>query len=144
MVPGANTVIHKSSESSVTVPDSVSFATLIEKADEAVAAGQQASGMEDYSRNCGIPDRLLLPKGNERGLEFSLLAFVNDGSSDHTETFDLDGHYGGTHAQCGIHGQKYPDLRPMGFPLDRHIDDTGMFGKVSNIKQIYTKVYHKN
>merc|ERR1711872_671961 len=144
LAPGANTVIHKSSESSVTVPDSVSFATLIEKADEAVAAGKQASGMEDYSRNCGIPDRLLLPKGNERGLEFSVLAFVNDGSNDHTETFDLDGHYGGTHAQCGIHGQKYPDLRPMGFPLDRHIDDTGMFGKVSNIKQIYTKVYHKN
>merc|ERR550519_1397839 len=55
LTPGANTIIHKSSESSVTVPDSVSFATLIEKADAAVAAGQQASGMEDYSRNCGIP-----------------------------------------------------------------------------------------
>merc|ERR1712071_674408 len=75
-----------------TVPDSVSFATLIEKADAAVAAGQEASGMEDFSRNCGIPDRLLLPKGNEQGLEFALFAFVNDGSDDHTDSFDLDGH----------------------------------------------------
>jgi len=143
LTPGDNTVVHKSSESSVTVPDSVSFATLIEKADAAVAAGQEASGMEAYSRNCGIPDRLLLPKGNERGLEFALYAFVNDGSADHTETFDLDGHYGGTHAQCGIHGQKYPDLRPMGFPLDRKITDPRMALNISNFKKTYVKVYHK-
>merc|ERR1712126_661443 len=143
LTPGDNTVVHKSSESSVTVPDSVSFATLIEKADSAVAAGQEASGMEAYSRNCGIPDRLLLPKGNERGLEFALYAFVNDGSEDHTETFDLDGHYGGTHAQCGIHGQKYPDLRPMGFPLDRKITDPRMALNISNFKKTYVKVYHK-
>ena len=144
MTPGANTIIHKSSESSVTVPDSVSFASLIEKADAAVAAGQQSSGMEEYSRNCGIPDRLLLPKGNEQGLEFALFAFVNDGSHDHTDSFDLDGHYGGTHAQCGIHGQKYPDLRPMGFPLDRHISDSRIATTISNFKKTYVKVYHKH
>merc|ERR1719370_820061 len=139
LTPGANTIIHKSSESSVTVPDSVPFATLIEKADAAVAAGQQASGMEDYSRNCGIPDRLLLPKGNAQGLEFALVAFVNDGSQDHTDSFDIEGHYGGTHSQCVIHGQKYPDLRPMGFPLDRHIADTRMFGSVSNFAETYVR-----
>merc|ERR1711915_182219 len=70
LAPGVNTIVRKSSESSVTVPDSVSFEALIEKADAAVSAGQEASGMESFSRNCGIPDRLLLPKGNEQGLEF--------------------------------------------------------------------------
>jgi len=144
LAPGANTIVRKSSESSVTVPDSVSFEALIEKADAAVSAGQEASGMESFSRNCGIPDRLLLPKGNEQGLEFALWALVSDGSHDHTDSFKVDGHYGGTHAHCGIHGQKYPDLRPMGYPLDRQITNPRISEKITNFKSTYVKVYHKS
>merc|ERR1712221_4886 len=125
-------------------PDSVSFETLIEKADAAVSAGQEASGMESFSRNCGIPDRLLLPKGNEQGLEFALWALVSDGPHDHTESFEVDGHYGGTHAHCGIHGQKYPDKRPMGFPIDRNILDFRMTASVTNFKNTIVNVYHKS
>ncbi|CAL4113977.1 unnamed protein product, partial [Meganyctiphanes norvegica] len=144
LTPGENHIIRKSSESSVTVPDSKSFAYLIEKADAAVAAGQEHSGMEEYSRNCGIPDRLLLPKGDEQGLEFNLWAFVSDGSHDHTETFEIEGNYGGTHSHCGIHGQKYPDTRPMGYPLDRKYTDFRMAGTVSNFYRTTVKVYHKH
>merc|ERR1712189_32075 len=118
----------KSSELAVTVPDSTSFADLIEKADAAVSAGQESSGMESFSRTCGIPDRLLLPKGNEQGLEFALWALVSDGSHDHT----------------GIHGQKYPDLRPMGYPLDRQITNPRISEKITNFKSTYVKVYHKS
>merc|ERR1712212_151775 len=66
LTPGANTIVRKSSESAVTVPDSPSFAEMMEKTD-AVAAHAETSGLENLSRNCGIPDRLLLPKGKEEG-----------------------------------------------------------------------------
>merc|ERR1712042_225806 len=116
LTPGENTIVRKSSES---------------------------SGLENLSRNCGIPDRLLLPKGKEEGLEMVLMAFISDGSTDHTDTFEVDEHYDGTHAHCGIHGQKYPDKRPMGFPIDRQITDFRMTASVTNFKNVMVNVYHK-
>ena len=143
MVPGDNTIVRKSSESAVTVPDLPSFAEMMEKTDAAVAAHAETSGLESLSRNCGIPDRLLLPKGKEEGLEMVLMAFISDGSHDHTDTFEVDEHYDGTHAHCGIHGQKYPDKRPMGFPIDRQITDFRMTASVTNFKNTLVNIYHK-
>jgi len=143
LAPGANTVVRKSSESAVTVPDSPSFQEMIDKTDASAAAGGDTSGLEDLSRTCGIPDRLLLPKGKEEGLEMVLMSFVSDGATDHTDTFEVGGHYGGTHAHCGIHGQKYPDKRPMGFPIDRQILDFRMTAGVTNFKNTLVYIYHK-
>jgi len=142
--PGANTIVRKSSESAVTVPDLPSFAHMMEQTDAAIAANSETSGLENLSRNCGIPDRLLLPKGKEEGMEMILMAFISDGSTDHTDTFEVDEHYDGTHAHCGIHGQKYPDKRPMGFPIDRQITDFRMTATVTNFKNVLVNVYHKN
>ena len=143
MSPGANAVVRKSSESTVTVPDAPSFRAMIEQTDAAAASGAASTGLEELSRICGIPDRLLLPKGTKEGLEMVLLAFVSDGETDHTDTFEVGGHYGGTHAHCGIHGQKYPDKRAMGFPIDRNIIDFRMTAKITNFKNTLVKVYHK-
>merc|ERR1719370_325515 len=143
LAPGANTIVRKSSESAVTVPDLPSFAHMMKTTDAAVAANAESSGLENLSRNCGIPDRLLLPKGKEEGLEMVLMAFISDGSTDHTDTFEVDEHYDGTHAHCGIHGQKYPDKRPMGFPIDRQILNFRMTASVTNFKNTLVKVYHK-
>jgi len=144
LAPGANTVVRKSSESAVTVPDLPSFAKMVETTDAAIASGASTSGLEVLSRQCGIPDRMLLPKGKAEGLEMVLMSFVSDGSNDHTETFQVGGHYGGTHAHCGIHGQSYPDKRPMGFPIDRNIVDFRMTGSVTNFKNTVVNIYHKN
>ena len=135
--------MRKSSESAVTVPDNKSFNKMIEQTDAAVASGAATTGLEELSRSCGIPDRLLLPKGKEEGLEMVLMSFVSDGTTDHTDTFQEGGHYVGTHAHCGIHGQKYPDKRPMGFPIDRQITDFRMTGTVTNFKNTLVHVYHK-
>merc|ERR1711915_1159003 len=127
----------------VTVPDSPAFAKMFEMTDAAVDGGADSHGFEVISRTCGIPDRLLLPKGKEEGLEMVLMSFISDGSTDHTETFQVGGHYGGTHAHCGIHGQKYPDKRAMGFPIDRQILDFRMTATVTNFKNELVYVYHK-
>merc|ERR1719402_1915317 len=144
LAPGANTIVRKSSESTVTVPDSPSFQAMIDKTDETLAAGAASTTLEELSRTCGIPDRLLLPKGKEEGLEMVLMSFVSDGKTDHTETFEVGGRYGGTHAHCGIHGQKYPDKRAMGYPIDRQMLDFRMTGTVTNFKNTLVYVYHKN
>merc|ERR1712190_100103 len=143
LAPGANTIVRKSTESAVTVPDSTSFQTMIDKTEETLAAGAETTTLEELSRNCGIPDRLLLPKGKEEGLEMVLMSFVSDGATDHTDTFQVGGHYGGTHAQCGIHGQKYPDKRAMGYPIDRQMTDFRMTASVTNFKNVLVHVYHK-
>merc|ERR1712121_82018 len=144
LAPGANTIVRKSSESAVTVPDYPSFQSMIDKTEETLAAGAASTTLEELSRTCGIPDRLLLPKGKEEGLEMVLMSFVSDGETDHTDTFQVGGHYGGTHAHCGIHGQKYPDKRAMGYPIDRQVLNFRMTATVTNFKNTLVYVYHKN
>jgi len=145
LAPGANTIIRDAKLSSVTIPDIPSMATITEKTNAAVAGGADSTGLEDFGRNCGIPDRLLLPKGKENGLEMVLMAFLEDGEADKAEGFviDVNSEFGGTHAHCGIRGAKVPDVRAMGYPLDRQIIDFRMTGAIPNFKTGLIYVYHK-
>ena len=140
MAPGANTIVRHAADSSVTVPDVPSFHALIEAADAAVAAGEELH-QEQYERACGIPNRLLLPKGTSEGMEFVLAVAVTDGETDEQhdilEKQDVHGH-----AQCGVHGEKYPDHLPMGFPLDRHIEDERILLSSPNVKYTIVKITH--
>lgn len=140
---GENTVTRHSTDSSVTVPDPPSLQTLQRKADEAVHSGQELH-LEEYERSCGIPNRLLLPKGKTEGMDFLLLVAVTDGEVDtHHENID-EIELGGTHAHCGVRGQTFPDKRPMGYPLDRQIPDKRVFQQAPNIDSIFVKVFHDN
>ncbi|XP_069953474.1 hemocyanin-like [Cherax quadricarinatus] len=115
---GDNEIKRKSSESSVAIPDRVSFPQLIHDADEAVANGAELPHKD--TRACGHPQRLLLPKGTHQGLEFWFDVFITSGDDGVHDDLDVNDH-GSTHGYCGIHGEKYPDKRPMGFPFDRRI-----------------------
>ncbi|XP_018012847.1 hemocyanin-like [Hyalella azteca] len=138
---GDNVIKRKSSDSSVTVPDVPSFQTLITEADKAVA-GSSDFDFAHYARSCGIPNRMLLPKGTENGMEFALVVSVTDGESD--EQHDaLEDATTESHTQCGIHGEKYPDHQPMGFPLDRPIPDERVFLSSDNNAYTIVKVYFK-
>merc|ERR1712071_546009 len=93
--------------------------------------------------SCGHPQRLLLPKGNEEGLEFWLNVFVTSGDDAVHDDLHTNDH-GGSHGYCGIHGQKYPDKRPMGFPLERHIPDIRVYENTPNfLTGKIVRVYHK-
>ena len=145
VAPGANTILRDSKMSTVTVPDIPSFDYIKEKTEASLASGSESSGLEQYSRSCGIPDRLYLPKGKENGLEMVLMAFLEDAEADKADDFtiDVNSEFGGTHAHCGIHGQKIPDKRAMGYPLDRPILDFRMTASIPNFKTNLVKVYHK-
>jgi len=137
---GENKIVRKSSESSITIPDLPSFGTLMEEADEAVKSGSTPA--HSGFRSCGLPNRMLLPKGKEEGMVFSLVVAVTDATQDplHEELEKKDHK---SHAHCGINGEKYPDHRPMGFPFDRKIDDTRVILNADNIAFSDVKVFHK-
>lgn len=143
---GENTVLRHSSLSSVTIPDIPSFDAMKERTNQAVADGSDITGLERFERNCGIPDRLLLPKGKENGLEMVLMAFLEDGVADAADGFTPDpkNEFGGTHAHCGIRGEKIPDKRAMGYPLDRQIFDFRMTAAIPNFKTSLVFVFHKS
>merc|ERR1712212_152822 len=132
---GANHIVRKSTESSMTSPDIPSFADLIHRADEAVQNGEELD-TSAYTQQCGIPNRMLLPKGKKEGMDFYLEMIVNDAAGDNHE---VDEH---SHGHCGVRGETYPDHRPMGFPMDRSIPDDRLF-LADNIHSQKVKVYHK-
>merc|ERR1711872_470319 len=102
---GDNHVTRKSTESSVTIPDIPSFQELITKADAAMAAGTELN-LRDHVHQCGIPNRMLLPKGTVEGMDFVLAAMVSDASEDNYAEMEGSHH---SHTQCGVSGKKFPD-----------------------------------
>jgi len=136
---GDNKVLRKSSESSTTVDDIPSFTKLMHDADEAVNSGHELH-LEKFADSCGIPNRVLLPKGKVEGMEFMLIVAVTDGSQDDFEKMEKSKK---THSHCGIRGEKYPDHKPMGFPLDRKFEHEEDLFSHTNVAYSHVKVYHK-
>lgn len=124
----------------MTVPDVPSFSKLMHDADEAVTSGTELHN-EEFDRACGIPSRMLLPKGTHEGMEFALAVAVTDGTEDGHDVLEKMEHH--SHTQCGVHGEKYPDHQPMGFPLDRRIPDERIFLTSDNIGYTIVKIFHK-
>lgn len=100
--------------------------------------GGADSGLTEFESATGIPNRFLLPKGNEQGLEFDLVVAVTDGEAD-AAVEGLHDNTGFNH--YGAHG-KYPDNRPHGYPLDRKVPDDRVFEDLPNFKHIQVKVFN--
>lgn len=73
---------------------------------------------------CGLPKRLLLPRGNYKGLNCSLFVLLTDGDEDRVVDADAEANKGSSCCSrkassfCGSNGSKYPDKKPLGFPFD--------------------------
>lgn len=132
MKKGKNSIERKCSESSVTVPDVPSIDTLLAK----IEAG--GAGLSEFESATGLPNRFLLPKGNDRGLEFDLVVAVTNGDAD-AAVPNL--HQNTEYNHYGSHGV-YPDNRPHGYPLDRRVPDERVFEDLPNFKHIQVKVFN--
>ncbi|KAG7171543.1 Pseudohemocyanin-2-like 2 [Homarus americanus] len=135
LIPGENTITRKSSESSVTVPDVPSLKSLHEQT-EAAIAGSSELNLDEFVSATGLPNRLLIPKGNEAGVEFKLVVAVTDGVADSvndeinlTTKFHHYGHHG-----------VYLDKKPHGYPLDRRVPDERLFHEIPNFGETIVKV----
>ncbi|MGH9971651.1 MAG: hypothetical protein ACREBG_28180 [Pyrinomonadaceae bacterium] len=65
--------------------------------------------------DCGWPYHLLLPRGNENGMDFRLLVMLTDWNIDSVGADTKCG----SMSFCGAKDADYPDKRAMGYPFDR-------------------------
>lgn len=69
---------------------------------------------ENYC-SCGWPYNLLLPRANETGMTFRLMAILTDAAWDRAQESGC-----GSMSFCGLR-DAYPDRRAMGYPFDRKL-----------------------
>ncbi|XP_055610031.1 phenoloxidase 8-like [Uranotaenia lowii] len=114
LTPGANNIVRRSDQSSVTIPFERSF----RRQDISVMPNA-----ENYRFcNCGWPDHLLLPKGSPEGLPYDLFVMISDYKGDSiNQEFDEHVNCNDSHSYCGLRDQRYPDRRNMGYPFDRTV-----------------------
>jgi len=84
---------------------------------------------------CGFPQRLMLPKGKKTGFAVQLFVIITEYRSPSTWVIQKDW-FSSSNCRRDI------DARPLGFPLDREIDET--IWNTPNMKYIETAIYHKS
>ncbi|XP_068202630.1 pseudohemocyanin-2-like [Palaemon carinicauda] len=109
----------------------------MEKTEAALSSGGDLD-LHEYESAVGVPNRFLLPKGNENGVEFDLYVCVTDGEKD-AAIPDIHTKEGFMH--YGSHGV-YPDKRPHGYPFDRHVEDERIYEQVTNFHHTLVKIYN--
>jgi len=85
--------------------------------DTSLPIDSEQESENDSFCDCGWPFHLLLPRGRKGGMKYKLLVFISDWSEDEVPTISRCGSI----SFCGAEGptDKYPDSKPMGYPLDR-------------------------
>ncbi|KAL5276325.1 PPO1 family protein [Megaselia abdita] len=112
---GPNMIKRRSDESTITIPFERSF--------RRVGAADTPQATDELSRfrfcGCGWPQHMLLPKGNEAGMQFDLYVMISDYTGDEVRQTNQGDVCGDASSFCGLKDQLYPDRRSMGFPFDR-------------------------
>eukprot|EP00092_Neocalanus_flemingeri_P025775 GFUD01027941.1.p1 GENE.GFUD01027941.1~~GFUD01027941.1.p1 ORF type:complete len:745 (-),score=133.69 GFUD01027941.1:49-2283(-) len=117
LAKGQNTITRKSQDSSFLAKKRSSLYELQKMLRRGVITQDQFNW-----GGCGWPTEMLLPRGQERGMEFDLFAVVSPLlQDDNAHQADWNTHNTGTWSWCGVRTDQggMPDSRPMGFPLDR-------------------------
>ncbi len=103
LAPGKNILYQNARESSVVKKPAVEMPSESRNADKSEC-------------QCGWPYTLLLPRGNEEGMEFEMLVMLTDWEEDQLQESTC-----GSISFCGSANaqDRYPDGRPLGYPIDR-------------------------
>ncbi|XP_058123431.1 uncharacterized protein LOC131294559 [Anopheles ziemanni] len=114
--PGTNTIVRRSDASNVTIPYDRMFQNV---------APTTAGNVQARFCGCGWPAHMLLPKGNENGVQYDLFAMVSRFEDDNANvTYDETVGCDDSYSFCGLRDRVYPSRRPMGFPFDRKVSST--------------------
>ncbi|CAL4063450.1 unnamed protein product, partial [Meganyctiphanes norvegica] len=110
--PGSNSLERLSTESSITIPDELTFRDLEENPPSEDDPPSLFCG-------CGWPQHLLLPMGRVGGMDFQIFVLISDWELDKVEGSAGEKACSNAASYCGILNAKFPDARPMGYPFDR-------------------------
>lgn len=101
-----------------------------------LASSGEAPLPSNFSQStCGFPQRLMLPKGKKTGFAVQLFVIITEYRSPSTWVIQKDW-FSASNCRRDI------DARPLGFPLDREIDET--IWNSPNMKYIETAIFHKS
>uniref|UniRef100_A0A1W7RAD7 Hemocyanin subunit 3c n=1 Tax=Hadrurus spadix TaxID=141984 RepID=A0A1W7RAD7_9SCOR len=114
VAPGSTAIKRESVDSSVTLSYETTFDKLLR--------GEILNAKSNEYCSCGWPEHLLIPKGNEKGMEFHLFVMLTDWLDDVVGDSKKEGTCIDAVSYCGAKDDLYPDRRAMGFPFDRRID----------------------
>ncbi|XP_073843988.1 arylphorin subunit A4-like [Musca autumnalis] len=128
---GINTIKRNSKDFYWTTDDRMTYTELY-KLVTAAYEGNYEFPLDYVKPHCGFPDRLLLPRGSEKGMPMQLLFFVYPYTGNNGPSFD-------NNYSCGI---GHIDNMPFGYPLDRQIDEYNFF--VPNIYFKDVKIIHED
>jgi len=117
LTPGQKAVVARPGwQSSVVRRKSVDPALDIPPSEESPADDEKGSDDAESSYcDCGLPYRLLVPRGRDAGMAFRFLVLPTDGDEDQVDP----GKTCGSLSYCGRQTQTYPETKPMGYPFDR-------------------------
>ncbi|GLV34925.1 Prophenoloxidase 2 [Carabus blaptoides fortunei] len=110
---GQNTIVRRSTESSLTIPFNRTFRDLDTN------RPTDADALAEFNFcGCGWPQHMLIPKGSPDGFRCELFVMISNYEDDKIEQ-TLSGQCNDAYSFCGLKDRLYPDRRPMGFPFDR-------------------------
>lgn len=110
---GQNTIMRRSTESSITIPFSQTFRDLDTN------RPTEAQALDEFNFcGCGWPQYMLIPKGSADGFPCELFVMISNYEDDKIEQ-TVSGKCNQATSFCGLKDRLYPDRRPMGFPFDR-------------------------
>lgn len=135
-LPTGKTVIERKCEQNDMIKDRTSYRALYHNVMSALK-GQEEFRL-DMTESCvGFPIRFMLPKGKVEGQEFLWYVYISPYKPLTTKTTYDDIISAGVGS-----GTRYLDNLPMGYPLDREIEDEAMF-LVPNSYMKEVVIYHK-
>lgn len=130
---GRTIVVRSSSKFTFYSNDRTSFFELYKAVMLAVTSETKLPATFTQS-TCGFPQRLMLPKGKKTGFPVQFFVIVSEYRSPSTWVIQKDW-FSSSNCRRDI------DARPLGFPLDRDIDESVWYKP--NMKYIETAIYHK-
>lgn len=130
---GQNFIKRRSDESNVTIPFQQAYDHQKPPADDAP--------QKDKDRlafcGCGWPSNMLIPRGKRQNFACQLFVMISDGDEDQVKILD-EKSCKDAFAYCGKRDEKYPDLKPMGYPFDRISRNVSKSAKATKLKDFLT------
>lgn len=136
---GVNHVKRSSGDFSFWVNDRTTYFELYQKLMDATNSDYKFK-LDQSETHCGVPNRLMLPKGKKGGQVYQFFYMVypyHEPSVKQYTGYDPI-------ISCGIgHGSRYVDALPFGFPFNRPVKHDYYFD-VDNFKFFDVKIFHRD
>jgi len=124
---GQNLIRRASSESSLVKKEVETYREMMQKVEQEIQNGGQQEYTNKVHSHCGWPLHLLLPKGTQQGEKYTLYVMLSDYEQDRVPNTQIPKEQT-AYSLCGLHHDtKYPDNKPLGYPLDRYVEHEHKF-----------------